>query len=65
MNSFVSWTTCRIERVEQAEKADLFLRRNLMRQNNKGEEQESVFSDNPDWYLRMQEDEFAGWADYS
>ena len=29
------------------------------------EEDESVFSNNPDWYLRMQEDEGDGWADYS
>ena len=27
-------------------------------------EEESVFSDNPDWYLRMQEDQRKGWADY-
>ncbi len=29
------------------------------------DEDESVFSDNDDWYLRMQEDERGGWADYS
>ena len=28
------------------------------------EPEDSVFSDNPDWYLRMCEDQKKGWADY-
>ena len=31
----------------------------------KAKEEDSVFSNNPDWYLRMEEDQNGGWADYS
>ncbi len=33
-------------------------------QEKQEEQEESVFSDNPDWYLRMQEDSRKGWANY-
>lgn len=34
------------------------------REAERDEQEESVFSDNPDWYLRMCKDQRNGWADY-
>lgn len=48
-NSFVTHTTGLKERIREAER---------------DEQEESVFSDNPDWYLRMCEDQRKGFADY-
>ena len=39
------------ERIQEAERRD-------------EEQEESVFSDKPDWYLRMCEDQRKGFADY-
>ena len=39
------------------------LRRERKAEHDKQED--SVFSDNPDWYLRMRADQRGGWADYS
>lgn len=47
--SFVSWTAEDLRNERKAEHV---------------EQEESVFSDNPDWYLRMCEDHRGGWADY-
>ena len=49
--SFVTHTTGLKERIQEAERRD-------------EEQEESVFSDNPDWYLRMEADQRKGWADY-
>ena len=45
--------------MDEAEYEDLLEEARLMT-----EPEESVFSDNPDWYLRMCEDQRKGWADY-
>ena len=49
-NSFVRVKGLK-ERIQEAERRD-------------DEQEESVFSDNPDWYLRMCEDQRKGFADY-
>ena len=49
-NSFVNWTAEDLRKEREAECDD--------------EQEESVFSDNPDWYLRMCEDQRKGFADY-
>ena len=49
-NSFVRVKGLK-ERVQEAERRD-------------DEQEESIFSDNPDWYLRMCEDQRRGFADY-
>ena len=48
--SFVTWTAEDLRREREAERDD--------------EQEESVFSQNPDWYLRMCEDQRKGFADY-
>ena len=50
-NSLVTWTKGLKERIQEAERRD-------------EEQEESVFSDNPDWYLRMCEDQRKGFVDY-
>lgn len=47
--SFVNWTAEDLRKEREAER---------------DEQEDSVFSDNPDWYLRMCEDQRKGWADY-
>ena len=47
--SFVTWTAEDLRKEREAERE---------------EPEESVFSDNPDWYLRMVEDQKRGFADY-
>ncbi len=39
-------------------------RESLEAERRDEEQEESVFSENPDWYLRMKEDQRKGWADY-
>ena len=48
--SFVTWTAEDLRKEREAERRD--------------EQEESVFSDNPDWYLRMCENQRKGFADY-
>ena len=48
-NSLVTWTAEDLRKEREAER---------------DEQEESVFSDNPDWYLRMCKDQRKGWADY-
>ena len=48
-SSFVTWTAEDLRKEREAERE---------------EQDESVFSDNPDWYLRMLEDQKRGYADY-
>ena len=48
--SHITWTAEDLRRERDAERDD--------------EQEESVFSDNPDWYLRMSEDQRKGFADY-
>ncbi len=47
--TFVSWTA---EDLRQERKAE------------RDEQEDSVFSNTPDWYLRMCTDQSGGWADY-
>ena len=47
--SYVTWTAEDLRKEREAER---------------DEQEESVFSDNPDWYLRMCEDQRKGFADY-
>ena len=49
-NSLVTWTAEDLRKEREAVRHD--------------EQEESVFSDNPDWYLRMCEDQRKGFADY-
>ena len=46
--------------MDEAEYEDLLEEARLMTEP----EEESVFSDSPDWYLRMCEDQRKGFADY-
>jgi hypothetical protein len=39
-------------------------RQDLEAERRDEEQEESVFSDNKDWYLRMKEDQRRGYADY-
>ena len=48
-NSHITWTAEDLRKEREAER---------------DEQEESVFSDNPDWYLRMEADQRKGWADY-
>ena len=45
--------------MDKAEYEDILEEARLMT-----EQEDSVFSDNPDWYLRMEADQRKGWADY-
>ena len=47
--------------MDEAEYEDLLEEARLM---TEPEDDESAFSDNPDWYLRMCEDDRKGYADY-
>jgi hypothetical protein len=40
------------------------LKERIREAEHRDEQEESVFSDNPDWYLRMVEDQRKGFADY-
>ena len=46
--------------MDEAEYEDLLEEARLMTEPK----EKSVFSDNPDWYLRMKEDQKRGFADY-
>ena len=50
-HSHITWTAEDLRKEREAERRD-------------EEQEDSVFSDSPDWYLRMVEDQKKGFADY-